>query len=85
MDRLPAVQPSPEDETFRREMSGHCTRALARLSVMERKVVLQAVVLDFKVAPLARRLGYSRGYLFSLRQSAFLKMRRDLDGMRWAA
>ena len=68
----------PECQAHLAEVRAQCRAALASLSPLESEVVVAVDLEDTKVAPLARRLGYSRGHLFSVRKSAQEKLRKRL-------
>lgn len=70
---------SPARELMVREFRKYCSSALAALSKLEREIVVRVHVHDYKVAAVARQLGYSRGHVSTLRRQAFDKMRPALD------
>ena len=76
---------TPEKDVCNQELRGKMLDSLARLSRVERDVVCLAVVLEHKVAAVARQLHYSRGHLFAVRQAALRKMQNDLADFREAA
>jgi RNA polymerase sigma factor (sigma-70 family) len=72
------VHHCPERLAYLREVRRHCRSALAELTPLEHRVVLEVHVEGNKVAPLARHLGYSRGHLFTVRKVAERKLRARL-------
>ena len=75
----------PERSAYLDELRVHCNRALLSLNHLERKVVLNVSLLELKVAHVARNMGYSRGYVSSVRKDALGKMRRELSHLKQAA
>lgn len=75
----------PERSAYLDELRVHCNRALLSLNHLERKVVLNVSLLELKVAHVARNMGYSRGYVSSVRKDALVKMRKELDHLKQAA
>lgn len=75
----------PEKVTYLKELRAHCNRALNQLSQLERKIVIDVHVLDWKVARVARKIGYSRGHVSALRKDAFAKLRPMLVDYKEAA
>ena len=75
----------PERSAYLDELRVHCNRALLSLNHLERKVVLNVSLLELKVAHVARNMGYSRGYVSSVRKDALVKMRRELGHLKQAA
>lgn len=69
------VKFSPEILTYQAQMRKSCKVALQKLSVIEQKVVLGALIGEQKMAHLAKELGYSRGHLFAIKKLAEEKMR----------
>ena len=75
----------PDEAVYAGQVREACGRALECLSELERRIVLRVHVFDFKVAAVARQLGYSRGHVSELRRQAFMKMRPELEQVREAA
>ncbi len=65
---------SPEHQTYRAELRVICDMALKTLQPIEREALIGVHVMDDKVAQLARRIGYSRPYLSSVRTRAIEKL-----------
>lgn len=65
----------PDETVMRGETRNWLAANLTQLSGLEQRVVCGVDVLEFKVAALARKLGYSRGHLSMIRQQAIRKMR----------
>lgn len=65
---------TPEHHTYRRELREICAKALGTLLPLERQTLVGVHVMDEKVAQLARKIGYSRPYLSSIRTRAIEKM-----------
>lgn len=72
----------PEGELAVKEVRAKCREALEALSELERQVMLRVHVYDFKVASVARSLGYSRGYLSDVKRVAATKMQSYLEPYR---
>ena len=75
----------PDDALYSKELQNACGRAVQNLSDLERKIVLRVHVFDFKVAAVARQLGYSRGRISEIRRQAFFKLRENLEPVDFAA
>lgn len=75
----------PERETYRQEIVGLCNQALAKLSKLEQRVVFEVNIAEVKVAALARKLGFSRGYLSEVKTAAHRKLRPELVHLKEAA
>ncbi len=73
-DRVADESASPEHHTYRGELREICARALDALQPLERETLLGVHVMEHKVAQLARRIGYSRPYLSSIRTRAIEKV-----------
>lgn len=73
-DRVADESASPEHHTYRGELREICNRALESLQPLERETLLGVHVMEHKVAQLARRIGYSRPYLSSIRTRAIEKV-----------
>lgn len=70
---------SPEADLVVKQVRSKCKEALEVLSELEREVMVRVHVYDFKVASVARTLGYSRGYLSDIRKGAAFKMQAYLE------
>jgi RNA polymerase sigma factor (sigma-70 family) len=70
---------SPEHQAWIFELNKYCRQVLKHLNQLERRVMLESHVAEQKMAVLARHLGYSRGYFFSVRQVALRKARHLLE------
>ncbi len=70
--------PSPEAETHGNHVRELCRKLVAELSEVQRQVVMDTVAGEENVASVARRLGYSRGHLSTLKNSALRRMRRGV-------
>lgn len=71
-----------EKNVYLDELRQYCEKALRGLSELERTVVFRVHVLDFKLARVARDLGYSRGHISELRTKAFRKVREEMGFLR---
>ena len=80
-----ALEHLPDEEVYVRQIREACNQALQILTEVEREIVLRVHVLDFKVAAVARQLGYSRGHVSELRRRAFTKLQHELEPFRRAA
>jgi RNA polymerase sigma factor (sigma-70 family) len=69
----------PERETYLGELRAVCKDALAQLSTLERKIIVESHVEERDMVSMAKRLGYSRGHLFAIRKSAERKVRRHFE------
>lgn len=65
---------SPEQQTYRAELRVLCNKALESLQPLEREALIGVDIYDHKVAQLARKIGYSRPYLSSVRTRAIEKI-----------
>lgn len=72
---------SPEHQTYRQELRVLCNKALDSLQPLEREALIGVDIFDHKVAQLARRIGYSRPYLSSVRTRAIEKMQPFFEKM----
>ena len=68
---------SPEQIAYQQEVGRQCRAALDKLSELERAIVVRVHVMGFKLARVARQLGYSRGHVSELKGRAFRKLRQD--------
>jgi len=74
-----------DHEVYVKEVRRECNAAIASLSNLEKVVIFEVNVLGDKVATLAFRLGYSRGYLSEVRSRAEQQLRVQLSHLRNAA
>lgn len=72
---------TPEHHTYRRELREICAQALSSLLPLERQTLVGVHIMDEKVAQLARKIGYSRPYLSSIRTRAIEKMQPYFEAM----
>lgn len=70
---------SPEGAVYRKQLQALCMRALNRLQPLERTVLVEAYMLEQTVTHIARKTGYSRPYLSSIRSRAIRKMQPYLE------
>ena len=76
---------SPERGFYLLEIRRKCNEALLALSNLEREVVVKVHIFDYKVATVARRLGYSRGHISNMRKVALKKLQNQLTEFDKAA
>jgi len=79
--QVPCPAPSPERRSEQLQLTARCQNALKSLDDLERRVVLQVVVAEEKVARVARRLGYSRGHLSLIKSLGVKKLRSALHDL----
>lgn len=65
---------SPEQLSYHQELKILCQNALESLLPLERETIVGVDIMGHKVAQFARKIGYSRPYLSSVRTKAILKM-----------
>lgn len=72
---------SPDEATYRGELRKLCAQALASLAPVESEVIVASRVGEEDMVGLAKRLGYSRGYLFAMRKAAERRLRLRLQAL----
>ncbi len=85
LDDPDAPNSSPERGFYLLEIRRKCNEALLALSNLEREVVVNVHIFDYKVANVARRLGYSRGHISNMRKVALKKLQNQLTEFDKAA
>lgn len=75
-------RPLAEQSIHEARLRTVCKRALTKLPSIQRKVLIESVAEGQSVAGLARRLGYSRGHLSSVKSSAMRTIRKQLRNQR---
>ncbi|MBX7138539.1 MAG: sigma-70 family RNA polymerase sigma factor [Oligoflexia bacterium] len=76
---------SPEEECEASELRGGFKRAFKTLTGLEKEIIFHVYVNEFKVASVARKLGYSRGHVSDMRRRALNKMRDLMEPFKEAA
>lgn len=76
---------NPEKEAAERAIRRIVFAAMQELEVLEQKIILEVFYGDMKVAKVARKLGFSRGYLSDVKTSALKKLRGRLVVLKEAA
>ena len=76
---------NPDQMLHLKQVRKECSKAIERLSSLEKVVIFQVDVLGYKVANLAIKLGYSRGYLSEIRSKAERQLRNNLGHLRMVA
>jgi RNA polymerase sigma factor (sigma-70 family) len=70
---------SPEELSYHQEIKVICQKALDSLLPLERDTIVGVDIMGDKVAQFARKIGYSRPYLSSIRSKAIVKMQPYFD------
>ena len=78
MQRAVCPKPSPEQELHHANVRSICKEVMDGLSQVQRTVVMETVAGESNVAGLARKLGYSRGHLSTLKNSALRTIRSQM-------
>lgn len=76
---------TPETLCERKELIERVAGILTGLSQAAQQVVLEVDLLEWKLAVVARKIGYSRGYLSEIRRQAHLRLGADLNEFKIAA
>lgn len=71
----------PHYRTYLGELRAICNEAISHLNNLEKEVVMETVVFESKVASYARKIGYSRGHMSSLRSAALRKIKHKLNSL----
>jgi RNA polymerase sigma factor (sigma-70 family) len=74
-------QTTPEHLTYRGELRKLCREALNSLLPLEREALIAVDICEDKVAVFARKIGYSRPYISSVRTKALCKIQPFMERM----
>jgi len=73
--RVASPTPTPEQELHQLNVRTLCAKLMQNLSSVQKAVVMEAVAGDENVAGLARKLGYSRGHLSTVKSATLRSLR----------
>jgi DNA-directed RNA polymerase sigma subunit (sigma70/sigma32) len=76
--RVASPTPSPEQELHQSNVRSLCERLMKGLTSVQKAVVMETVAGDENVAGLARKLGYSRGHLSTVKSATMRSLRSSV-------